>query len=139
MLVISVLTLSIASQVYADYLERTTARRAARLFTRDLTLARMNAVQTRRAVTVRFDEPSTEYAVVRAAGGEVVSRDYGSGAEVELSEIDLEMPGDSLVFNGRGIADLSAISASLGTATFRAGNESYTVSFNSMGASRVEQ
>lgn len=134
---IAVITLGVASQVYADYTERTATRNVARIFSRDLTLARMNAVQTRESVIIRFDEPARNYVVVRASGQEVTTRSYGADADVTLSEIDLEMPGDSVVFNGRGVADLSAVTGSLGTATFRIGSETYLVSFNSMGASRV--
>lgn len=135
---IAVITMGIASQVYANYLERTATQRAARLFTRDLTMARMSAVQAREAVIVRFDESAGNYEVVRASGQELALRRYGDGGDVELGAIDLQMPGDSLVFNGRGVADLSEITGSLGTATFQAGSETYTVTFNSMGAARID-
>ena len=74
---------------------------------------------------------------MRASGQELLSRRYGDEGEVELTAIDLQMPGDSLVFNGRGMVDLSVIEGSLGTATFQSGSETYTVTFNSMGAARI--
>lgn len=134
---IAVITLGIASQVYSAYLTRTATRRAARIFGRDLALARMSALQTRESVVVRFHEADRRYVVERTDGRRLASRAYGEDDEVTLDSIDLDIPGDSLVFDGRGIADLSGVTGSLGTATFRAGSERYTVSFNSMGASRI--
>lgn len=137
MVIIAVITLGVASQVFANYAERTATRKAARIFSRDLTLARANAVQARESVIIRFDETARNYVVVRASGQEITNRSYGSDADVTLSEVDLQTPGDSVVFNGRGVADLSGVPGSLGTATFQMGSRTYTVSFNSMGASRV--
>lgn len=134
---IAVITLGVAARSYEDYLERTATERAARIFARDLRLARMNAVQARVPVIVRFDEAARSYRVVVETGRVLASRRYGGEGDVALGGIDLELPGDSLVFDGRGLADLSGVGGSLGTATFRAGSETYTVSFNSMGASRV--
>lgn len=136
---LAVITLGVAARVYADYVERTSTRRAARIFARDLTLARLSAIQSREAVTVRFEEPERSYVVRRSSGGEVVRRRYDGRDEMTLSAIDLQMPGDSVVFNGRGVADLSGVSGSLGTALFRIGGRAWSVSFNSMGASRVQE
>ena len=62
-------------------------------------------------------------------------------ADVELSAIDLVFRGDTVVFSSRGVADLSNIqgSGSLGEARFGVGATEYTVFFNSMGASKVEE
>jgi hypothetical protein len=53
--------------------------------------------------------------------------------------VALALPGDSLVFDARGMADLSGAGGPLGTATFSSGAMTYTVSFNSMGASKLER
>ena len=137
-LVLVVILLAITALVFAGYQERTSARQAAILFGRDLTLARSAALRGRERVTIRFDEPGQEYQVLREAGDTLFARRYSDGSDIELSQINLDLPGDSLWFDSRGIADLSGASGSLGTAIFRAGGTTYTLSFNSMGASRVE-
>jgi prepilin-type N-terminal cleavage/methylation domain-containing protein len=137
-LVLMVILLAITALVFSGYQERTSARQAAILFGRDLTLARSAALRGRERVTIRFDEPSQEYQVLREAGDTLFARRYSDGSDIELSQINLNLPGDSLWFDSRGIVDLSGASGSLGTAEFRAGGTAYTLSFNSMGASRVE-
>ena len=137
-LVLMVIFLAITALVFAGYQERTSARQAAMLFGRDLTLARSAALRGRERVTIRFDEPGQEYRVLREAGDTLFARRFSDGSDIELSQINLDLPGDSLWFDSRGIVDLSGASGSLGTAIFRAGGTTYTLSFNSMGASRVE-
>ena len=121
-------------------LERASARSAAQLFVRDLSLARASAVRTRESVVIRFHEPDSYYSIsVVATGAELMRRNFAVNADIILSAIDLDMLGDSLVFNYRGFAVMSGASESLGTASFTAGTATYTVSFNTVGASRVEK
>ncbi len=70
-------------------------------------------------------------------GTELIRRRFKVNADIPLSAIDLEMLGDSLFFTSRGILD--DVGGQLGTATFSAGVETYAVSFNIMGASKVER
>ncbi len=137
-LVLTVILMGITALVFSGYQERTSARQAATLFGRDLSLAKSAALRGRERVTIRFDEPGREYRVLREAGDTLFTRRFSDGSDIELSQINLELPGDSLWFDSRGVVDLSGASGSLGTAIFRAGGTSYTLSFNSMGASRVE-
>ncbi len=131
--------LGIASQTYASYVKRTAARDTAQLFARDLTVARASAIRGRTSVVLAFDESARVYSVRTVGGAEVVHRTFGQGADIVLDEIDLLLPGDSVVFNSRGIADLKGSAGPLGQAVFRAGASVYAVSFNSMGASRLER
>jgi hypothetical protein len=114
----------------------TAARRAAQVFSRDLALARSNAVRGREKVVLNFYESPKWYKITTATGREIARRRFGTatGSDVNLSAVDLQTTGDSLVFSARGIATLSG---SLGTALFSAGSATYTVSFNSMGASQI--
>lgn len=137
-LMIVVVTMAVASHTYASYLERTVSERAAKIFARDLSLARTSAIQERESVVVRFTTSERRYAVETEGGRRIVSRTYDDDAEAVLSEMGIDLPGDSVVFDGRGIADLSGVDGSVGTATFRAGGSTHTVSFNGMGTSKVE-
>ncbi|MEX2467081.1 MAG: GspH/FimT family pseudopilin [Gemmatimonadota bacterium] len=138
-LTMSAIMMGFAGLTLGSYLGRTSARRAAQLFAQDLTQARMFAVRGREAVVVRFFEGGLRYEVVtRDTGTEVVQRRFSNSDGIDLSAISLDLDGDSLVFNRRGFADLSGATGALGVASFTSGSTSYNVSFNSLGASRVE-
>ena len=132
---ITVILLAIAGGAYSMYQERSSARRAAQVFARDLLLARSTALRTQERVTVVFYESTYRYLVRTASGREVADRRFGSQFDVFLSALDLALTGDSLSFSTRGAADLSGV----GTATFRAGTTTYQVRFNSMGAARISE
>ena len=139
-LVLAGLTLGFGSLSFSGYYQRTAARSAAKVFTQDLSLARATALRIRESVVIRFDESSRSYVVeTQPDSVELTSRRFGDSADIDLSAIDLVLTGDSLVFSSRGLADLSGAGGALGTATFSSGATVYTVSFNSMGASKVEQ
>jgi prepilin-type N-terminal cleavage/methylation domain-containing protein len=138
-LVLAGLTLAAAGLRFGKYLERSSARRAAEMFARDLTLARSSAIRAQQSVVVRFFESSRWYqVVVQTSGTEVVRRRFGVNADVDLSAIDLMFQGDTVVFNSRGVADMSRMTGSLGEARFASGATEYVVYFNSVGASNVE-
>ena len=134
---LALVTLTAALAVFSGYLGRTTAQRAAQVFARDLVLARTSAVRSREWVVVRFDEVALTYVVHTATGDTVVSRGFDDSSDVRLDLIDLQIVGDSVGFDGKGIADLSGAGGPLGFARFAAGGFVYLVSFNGMGASRV--
>jgi Tfp pilus assembly protein FimT len=140
-LVLASITLGFAGMTFSGYFQRSSARRAAQVFAGDLAMARSAAVRAKQPFVIRFDESNRWYQVVaQSSGTELVRRRFGVNADVELSAIDLKFRGDTVVFSARGVADLSNIhgSGTLGEASFAAGATRYTVSFNSLGASKVE-
>lgn len=137
-LTLSAIMMSFAGMALGRYFGRSSARRAAQIFSQDLSQARMFAVRTREPVVVRFFEGGLRYEVVtRDTDTEVVSRRFSNSDGVDLTAIALDLDGDSVVFNRRGFADLSGASGTLGVASFTAGSASYAVSFNGLGASRI--
>jgi prepilin-type N-terminal cleavage/methylation domain-containing protein len=137
-LIVLAVTLTLTGFVFNRYLERTSARRAAELFGQDLKAARNTAIRSRQAVVVDFDETRLSYVVRVEAGDTLFRRRFEADATLSLSGLDLQLSGDSVAFNRRGIADLRGAVGAVGRAVFTAGNSSYAVSFNSMGSSRVE-
>lgn len=135
-MVIAVILLSIAVSAFSHYNERTSANRAAMVFARDLALARSMAVRGRQTVTIMFDETNKWYTVTSSDGRTLARREFGATGDVSLSAVTLELTGDSLQFSARGVASLGG--AALGTATFTAGDQAYQVTFNGMGASKVD-
>lgn len=137
---ITAIGLTFAGVAFSAYFQRTSAERAAQVFAQDLTLARNWAVRSREPVVIRFYEASLWYEVeAQTTATEVALRRFGVAADIDLTGVALDMDGDSLVFNSRGIVDLSGVGGPLGTATFSSGAVTYTVSFNSMGASKIDR
>jgi Tfp pilus assembly protein FimT len=137
---ISAIGLTFAGMAFSGYFGRVAAQRAAQVFAQDLTLARSWAIRSREPVVLRFYESSMWYEVeAQSTATEVATRRFGVNADIDLSAVTLDVAGDTLVFDSRGIADLSGAGGSLGTATFSSGAVTYTVSFNSMGASKIER
>lgn len=136
-LVIAGVALAIVVARFSEWRDRAAAQQAAQVFARDLSVARSTSARGREEVVIRFYENSGWYTVTTASGREVARRRFGIGEEVPLSWIDLQVPGDTLVFSAQGIADLSGIASTLGQAFFAAGAVTYEVAFNSLGASRV--
>ena len=138
---LSALVLGFAGLTFSGYFQRSSARRAAQIFAQDLTAARSYAVRSREPVVIRFYESSLWYEIeTQTTATEVVRRRFlGASADIELSAVTLDITGDSLLFSARGVADLSGAGGALGTATFSSGATTYTVSFNGMGASKIDQ
>lgn len=139
-LVIGGVLLGLTGAALGDFARRNAARRAAEVFAQDLTAARSYAVRSREPVVIRFFESGLWYHVqTQSTGTEIARRRFGGSADIDLSGVDLDMTGDSVVFSARGVADLSGASGPLGEASFSSGPNTYTVSFNGMGASKIEQ
>ena len=137
---IAAIGFAFAGLVFNSYFERVSAQRAAQVFAQDLTLARNWAVRSREPVVLRFYESSLWYEVeAESSGTEVARRRFGGTGDIGLAGVALDIPGDSVVFDSRGIADLSGAPGPLGIATFSSGAVTYTVSFNSMGASKIDR
>jgi len=136
-IMIMAITLTVVGFTFNRYLERTSAKRAAEMFRQDLTAARNTALRSRQRVVLDFDEAGLGYVVRLQAGDTLFDRAFDPDATVSLSGLDLQLSGDTLAFDRRGVADLSSAGGPLGRAIFTAGNTSYAVSFNSMGSSRI--
>ena len=138
-LMVSAVMMGFAVTTVTRYFARSTARHAAQLFTQDLSQARQLAVRGQTPVVLRFFESGLRYEVKTQDGAtELVERRFSNADGLELSEIALDLSGDTLLFDRRGFADLSGASGTLGIARFVAGSAEYRVSFNALGASRVQ-
>jgi prepilin-type N-terminal cleavage/methylation domain-containing protein len=137
---ITAIGLTFAGLAFSQYFDRVSAERAAQVFAQDLMLARNWAVRSREPVVIRFYEASMWYQVgAQTSATEVARRRFGANADIDLTGVALGMAGDSVVFDARGMADLSGAGGPLAVATFSSGTVSYTVSFNSMGASKIDR
>jgi prepilin-type N-terminal cleavage/methylation domain-containing protein len=131
---------ALGTLAFSGYFRRSSARRAAQVFAQDLVAARSFAVRTQEPVVIRFYEASLWYEVeAQSSAEEIARRRFGGNGDIDLSAVTLDMTGDSLVFSSRGFADLGGAAGTLGTATFSSGDVTYTVSFNGMGASKIDR
>ena len=137
-LILFSITLALASPVFSGYQSRTAAQRAAQVFSMDLSVARAAAVRGRRPVGVFFNEAEGTYVVREESGDTIIKREFGRDDDIPLDSLNLQMTGDSVVFDARGVGDLSGSVSPLGTASFAAGVMVYDVFFNVMGASKVD-
>lgn len=134
-LVIASVGLGISVFTFSGMLGRSAARGAAQVFSRDLAQARSYAARSRAGVAIVFDEDSLGYRVTVDTGFELARRSFREKEDLPLSAIDLELAGDSVRFDHRGLAELSG----LGTASFAAGSVVYEVRFNGTGTSRIAE
>ncbi len=137
---IAAIVMTFGTLTFSDYFRRDAARRAAQVFAQDLTAARSYAIRVNEPVVVRFFEGTLLYEVVSpSTSTEIARRRFGANGEIELTAITLDLSGDSLLFDSRGMADVTPWGSAIATATFSAGPTTYRVTFNGMGASRIEQ
>ena len=137
-LILFTITLALASSVFSGYQSRTAAQRAAQVFAMDLSLARTSAVRGREVVIVDFDEAGGSYVIRLESGDTILRREFGRDDDISLDSLNLQLTGDSVAFDARGVGDLSGSASPLGTASFAAGANVYDVSFTIMGASKVD-
>lgn len=139
-LTVGAVVVTMGTLAFSAYYHRDSARRAAQVFAQDLVAARSYAIRSQERVVIRFYETTLWYEVAtQATSTEIARRRFGANADIDLSAATLDLAGDSLVFDRRGTADMSGAGGSLGTATFSSGAMTYTVSFNGMGASKIDQ
>lgn len=139
-LTVGAVIITMGTLTFSGYFQRDSARRAAQVFAQDLVTARAYAVRSQEKVVVRFYESTLWYEVVaEGSSTPITRRRFGPAGDIALSDVALDLSGDSLVFDVRGMADLSGLGGALGTARFSSGATTYTVSFNGMGASRIDQ
>lgn len=137
---VAAIVVTFGTLAFSGYFQRNSARSAAQIFAQDLVAARSFAVRSQEPVVVRFYESTLWYEIESQNTATVVARRrFGANADVDLSGVTLDTTGDSLVFSVRGLADMSGAGGPLGTATFSSGAVTYTVSFNGMGASKIDQ
>jgi type II secretory pathway pseudopilin PulG len=137
-LILFMITLALTSSVFSGYQSRTAAQRAAQVFAMDLSLARTSAVRGREVVIVDFDEAGGSYVIRLESGDTILRREFGRDDDISLDSLNLQLTGDSVAFDARGVGDLSGSASPLGTASFAAGANVYDVSFTIMGASKVD-
>jgi len=107
--------LTVGMRAYVNFNEALTGRKAARLIAADVALTRFYAIQRRSNVALVADEATMTY-MIRAADGTVLRRRYHDvTSALPLDLLDIQLSGDSLVFNARGLlAGAAAVEIEVG-------------------------
>jgi len=139
-LAIAGIVMTFGALAFSGFFQRSAARRAASLFQQDLAAARSYAIRSREPVVLRLYESGLWYQVeTLQTGTEVLRRRFGANGDIQLNGVTLNTQGDSIVFTSRGMANFTPAGGGLGEASFSSGPTTYTVSFNGMGASKIDQ
>lgn len=100
-IVATMLAMSFGS--YAQYREAVAASQAVRTIRADVVRARSLAIRTRSPVSLVADEAALRYEIRDTLGTLFHWREFGGGAEIQLTAMDVATAGDSLTFDARGI------------------------------------
>jgi prepilin-type N-terminal cleavage/methylation domain-containing protein len=105
LIVLSIVSLSllVANNSYTTFRESSTLNRAARVVAADVSLARSHAIRNRTSVALVATEATRSYVIRDAAGTVYLNRVFEATSEMPLDILNVQMPGDSIVFNSRGL------------------------------------
>lgn len=130
LIVLSIVSLSllIANNSYATFRESSALNRAARVVAADASLARSYAIRNRTSVALVANEAERSYVIRDASGDVYLNRTFDAASEMALTSLEVNLPGDSIAFNSRGML-------ALGTATIDVGRSggSRRVTLNAIG------
>ena len=114
---VAAIVMTFGALAFTGFFQRNAAHRAAQIFAQDLIAARAFAVRSQERVVIRFYETTLWYEVEsQSTATEIARRRFGAAGDIDLSEVTLDLAGDSLVFDVRGVADMSGAGGALGVA-----------------------
>jgi prepilin-type N-terminal cleavage/methylation domain-containing protein len=121
--------LGIAATQYSSYLRRTVPERAAGVVGSYVSLTRNFSVQRRASVTLALD-PGTRTMMIRTQEDTIRFMSFGTNSDLVLTTLDSNFPGDSLVFNARGMCSPCGVEGKGITVT---AGETYFITFTALG------
>jgi prepilin-type N-terminal cleavage/methylation domain-containing protein len=125
---------AISASALRTYYETTTSRRAASVIAGDIAVTRSAAVKLGRNVSLVAREDSLSY-VIRSDSGTVLypRRSFDTESELPLTSLDVQLNGDSMTFNPRGIL----ISGGTRRIDVALSSRGMRVEFNVLGRTRI--
>ncbi len=118
---------------FFQYQQSISASRAARAISADVQLAKGLAIRERAPVSLVADETLLRYVIRDTAGTLFSRRDFGNGAEIELTGLDFATSGDSLTFDGRGVL----LTGGTPTVSVTRHSKTRTVTLNGLGRTQI--
>jgi prepilin-type N-terminal cleavage/methylation domain-containing protein len=128
--------MAISASAFRTYYERTLARRAASVIAADIAVTRSTAIKLGRNVSLVATEDSLSY-VIRSDSGTVLypRRSFDTESELPLTSLDVQLNGDSMTFNPRGIM----VSGGARRIDVAVASRGMRVEFNVLGRTRIVQ
>ena len=125
---------AIGTSALRAYYETTVSRRAASVIAGDIAVTRSAAVKLGRNVSLVAREDSLSY-VIRSDSGTVLypRRSFDTESELPLTSLDVQLDGDSMTFNPRGIM----ISGGTRRIDVAVSSRGMRVEFNVLGRTRI--
>ncbi len=125
---------AIGTSALRAYYETTVSRRAASVIAGDIAVTRSAAVKLSRNVSLVAREDSLSY-VIRSDSGTVLypRRSFDTESELPLTSLDVQLNGDSMTFNPRGIL----ISGGTRRIAVAVSDRGMRVEFNILGRTRI--
>ena len=125
---------AIGASALRTYYETTVSRRAAGVIAGDIAVTRSAAVKLGRNVSLVAREDSLSY-VIRSDSGTVLypRRSFDTESELPLTSLDVQLNGDSMTFNPRGIM----ISGGTRRIDVAVSSRGMRVEFNVLGRTRI--
>lgn len=114
---------------YRQFNESITVRKAAKTLASDLALTRSFAIQRRANVSLVIDETNRTYIIRASDGTALVGRSFNAGSGLALERMVLDVAGDSITFNSRGLL-VGASSVQVGVGR---GERTQRISVNALG------
>lgn len=120
---------------FTQYNEATIANRASRVLAGDIALTRAYAVQRRENVSLKADEADRRYVIRTPAGDTFGIGSFTANSDMPLTTLDVEVTGDSLTFDSRGLLVIPpASSAEVALARFE---QTRTVRVSPLGRTEI--
>lgn len=125
---------AIGASALRSYYQTTISRRAASVIAGDIAVTRSAAVKLGRNVSLVAREDSLSY-VIRSDSGTVLypRRSFDTESELPLTSLDVQLDGDSMTFNPRGIL----ISGGTRRIDVAVSSPGMRVEFNVLGRTRI--
>jgi prepilin-type N-terminal cleavage/methylation domain-containing protein len=120
---------------FKQWTEANTVEKAARVVAADVALTRQHAIQRRESVSLVADEANQAYEIRTSGGVVLLRRQFDAANELPLTLLDVQLPGDSVAFNSRGLV------SNAGVARIDVGRLGRTqqVNFNALGRTRIQR
>jgi len=132
-LVLSIIAtmVGIAAPKYTEYRNRLVPDQASSVVGNFVALTRSFAIQSRRSATLKVN-PSTHVMQIQVDEETIRTMNMGEGGDFELDTLDMDMTGDSVTFNARGVCTQCGVTGT-GAIIVATNGGGYVVTYNAVG------
>ncbi len=134
-IVVAGILLALGFAGYREFNEAITVRKAAKTLASDLALTRSFAIQRRANISMVINETDRSYVIRARDGTALVGRSFDAASGLGLERMVLDVAGDSITFNSRGLL-VGASSVQVGVGR---GERAQRISVNALGRYTIDK